>query len=74
VCADHQTVSLAFIGIEQVMSTFPERSPACFNTSLTRDQWTARSSTSASSVPGAALPLRGGRLDGEPVQLRWLRA
>jgi hypothetical protein len=38
VCAITSAVSLAFIGIEQVMSTFPERSPACFNTSLTRDQ------------------------------------
>ena len=41
VCAIAKAVSLAFIGSEQVMSTFPERSPACFNTSLTRDQWTA---------------------------------
>ena len=38
VCAIARAVSLEFIGIEQVMSTFPERSPACFNTSLTRDQ------------------------------------
>ena len=43
VCAITKAVSLAFIGSEHVMSTFPERSPACFNTSLTRDQWTAKS-------------------------------
>jgi hypothetical protein len=59
VCAIARAVSLAFIGSEQVTSTFPERSPACFKTSLTRDQWTARSTTSA---PSAASP-------GVPVQL-----
>src|SRR2546426_9267104 len=42
--------------------TLPETSPACFNTSSTRDQCTARKSASASraaspGVPARALPL-----------------
>jgi hypothetical protein len=56
VCAVTRAVSLAFIGIEQVISTFPEMSPACFNTSLTRNQWTARSSTSASAEASRGVP------------------
>ncbi len=49
-------VSFAFIGSEHVTITFPETSPACFNTSLTRDQWTARSSASASAAASRGVP------------------
>src|SRR2546423_11347205 len=45
-----RSVSSAFIGSEQVTMTLPDTSPACFNTSSTRDQCTASNSASASSA------------------------
>src|SRR5438034_2063682 len=50
VCAITRSVSSAFIGREHVTITLPDRSPACFNTSSTRDQCTARSEEHTSEL------------------------
>ena len=66
-------VSSAFIGSVQVTMTLPERSPACLNTSATRDQCTASSRASACERRAArrASPRVSLRLSGEPCQLAW---
>src|SRR3954471_7947776 len=50
--------SSAFIGSEQVISTFPARSPAWPSTSSSRDQWIARSRASALPPASASVPAR----------------
>jgi hypothetical protein len=57
-----RSVLRVFIGREQVTTTLPDRSPACFSTSCMRDQCTASKTASASGaasrgVPWVALPL-----------------
>src|SRR6266851_3078435 len=51
-------VSSAFIGSEQLTITLPDTSPACFKTSSTRDQCTARNNASASRAASAGVPAR----------------
>src|SRR5207248_2589971 len=51
-------VSSAFIGNEHVTMTLPDTSPACFNTSSTRDQCTASNSASASRAASPGVPCR----------------
>ena len=50
--------SLTSAGSEQETTTLPERSPACFSTSSTRDQCTASNSASASRVASCGVPAR----------------
>ncbi len=47
-----------FIGSEQVTITLPDTSPACFNTSSTRDQRTASNSASPSRAASLGVPAR----------------
>ena len=58
VCATTSAVLFAFIGSEHVTITLPERSPAGFNTALTRDQCTASKSASASRMASRSVPAR----------------
>jgi len=51
-------VSSAFIGIEQLTTIWPDRSPAWLSTSSTRDQCTASSSASALRAASAGVPAR----------------
>src|SRR6266550_5248753 len=51
-------VSSVFIGSEQVTITLPDTSPACWNTSSTRDQCTAKRSASAPSAASRGVPAR----------------
>jgi hypothetical protein len=51
-------VSSLLIGSEQVTMTLPDRLPACFNTSSTRDQCTASSRASAPRAASAGVPAR----------------
>src|SRR5208337_5645612 len=46
--ATTSSVLSAFIGSEQLTITLPDKSPACFSTSSTRDQCTASKRVSAS--------------------------
>src|SRR6267143_894659 len=48
----------ASIGSEQVTTTLPAKSPACFSTSSIRDQCTARRSASASFAASPGVPAR----------------
>src|ERR1700733_6581227 len=49
-------LSSSFIGMEHVITILPDRSPACFSTSLTRDQCTASSTASACLAAPAGVP------------------
>ena len=53
-----RSVLSAFIGSEQLTMTLPDTSPACFNTSSTRDQCTASKSASASRAASPGVPAR----------------
>src|SRR5438093_8202392 len=58
VWATASAVSFAFIGSEHVMTTLPDRSPVCFNTSATRDQCTASNIASAWRAASRGVPAR----------------
>ena len=58
VWATTSPLSPAFIGSEQLTMVLPDTSPACFNTSSTRDQCTASNSTCASRAASPGVPAR----------------
>src|SRR6266849_11172455 len=74
VWATTSSVLSSFIGSEQVTTSFPDRSPACFRTSSNRSQCTASNNASAPCAASRGLARRAGprlasRLACEPLEL-----